>query len=466
MMPSAKLNRRGLLKGLAFGTGAAALAPLARMLVSEAHGVEPSAKRLVTVVTSNGMDFNQFAPLGWRGDDLKAKGVGNSDLINTRDFELPPQYEAFAPVKDKLLVLDGLPNRNGGGHTGSYVGLSCSANIGDAQQGGPGGVTFDQYVARHVSANTPFKAAVLGVSGKAETLTYTGTSASARGAPVAILCKPTASYAKLFGLVQGGGLADAERAKILLRRYSVMDAMKEDIKRLRGNLAGIEREKFDQFLVSVENSEARLRAIEDSSLAPGCGTVTAGFSDAETVEGRVQQNFEIAKSALSCGLTNVVTLCAGSSSTWDMPAGTFGFAQGFHGMGHGGGGGPAEFARWINFLAGLSVDLLQHLAQFPEGNGTMADNTVLLFLNDNGEQHHARYFRWPAIVVGGGQVIKADGRYVRYPVRTEQSETERSFAEFYNTLSRIFGAPIDNFGNFEGGTNREPNNGPLPELLV
>jgi len=136
------ISRRNLLKGLSFGAGATVLSPLTERLLSEARGEAGKIKRLVVVLNGNGMHYDNFIPLGYRGNDLKAKRLNDSSLISATDFELPPMYSNLAPLRDRLLLVDGLPNRNGAGHTGFYVGLSCVPNIGTGEDGPPGGITL------------------------------------------------------------------------------------------------------------------------------------------------------------------------------------------------------------------------------------------------------------------------------------------------------------------------------------
>ncbi len=40
------------------------------------------------------------------------------------------------------------------------------------------------------------------------------------------------------------------------------------------------------------------------------------------------------------------------------------------------------------------------LKAVPEGNGTMLDNTVIVYLSDNGVAHHGTHHQWLFIVIG------------------------------------------------------------------
>ncbi|MDB4653220.1 hypothetical protein OAE39_03000, partial [Akkermansiaceae bacterium] len=51
------------------------------------------------------------------------------------------------------------------------------------------------------------------------------------------------------------------------------------------------------------------------------------------------------------------------------------------------------------------------LKAMPEGNGTMLDNTVIVYTSDNGETHHSSGVNYPIVILGnlGGRL--QSGRY-------------------------------------------------------
>ena len=58
-------------------------------------------------------------------------------------------------------------------------------------------------------------------------------------------------------------------------------------------------------------------------------------------------------------------------------------------------------------------NLQEKLAAIPEGDGSMLDNTTLIYFSDVGDKHHASNREWPYIVIGdmGGR-LKTAGRYI------------------------------------------------------
>jgi hypothetical protein len=106
------------------------------------------------------------------------------------------------------------------------------------------------------------------------------------------------------------------------------------------------------------------------------------------------------------------------------------------------------------------ADLIRALEGVPEGDGTMWDHTALVYVNDNGEQHHAKYENWPAVVVGDlGGALPAGGRLLDYP--NFQQSNSRGLNQLWNTLATAMGVPTSDFG--AGG--RVPLTGLLDELV-
>lgn len=102
------------------------------------------------------------------------------------------------------------------------------------------------------------------------------------------------------------------------------------------------------------------------------------------------------------------------------------------------------------------------LDNVPEGNGTMLDNTIIVYLSDNGEKHHSEAREWPMLRVGGSNLgFKTDGRTVVYP--GWNNPNDRQASNLFNTLGHATGnTELNEFGN-EGALRIAK--GPLDELL-
>ena len=60
--------------------------------------------------------------------------------------------------------------------------------------------------------------------------------------------------------------------------------------------------------------------------------------------------------------------------------------------------------------------MVGRLEKIPEGNGTMMDNTVIVYMSDASDTHHSTAYEWPFVVLGNLKgKMNLGGRYISYP---------------------------------------------------
>jgi hypothetical protein len=108
---------------------------------------------------------------------------------------------------------------------------------------------------------------------------------------------------------------------------------------------------------------------------------------------------------------------------------------------------------------------MQKLQEIPEGNGTLLDRTVILYLSDNAETHHSTCYEWPFVLFGGPAAgLREGGRIVLYP---DYGKTgHKTINTLYNTLLYAAGGPRDDFGLLDPNLDQLMHRGPLTELLA
>ncbi|MDB4493467.1 hypothetical protein N9227_00355 [bacterium] len=187
-----------------------------------------------------------------------------------------------------------------------------------------------------------------------------------------------------------------------------------------------------------------------------------------TIEDRMEAHSEIAAGALISGLTNVVTIRTdGLGSQYNK----LGFVGGqVHGIGHGKvpeGAKSVDHARGL--IRGFQLDnvakIASKLAAIPEGDGTMLDNTTIIYFSDVGDKHHASNREWPFLVLGdmGGR-LKSAGQYIQYPHKGHAGH--HTIASWWMTLLQAAGKLQDGFGMKDKNVDPEAQRSPLKELLV
>jgi hypothetical protein len=87
--------------------------------------------------------------------------------------------------------------------------------------------------------------------------------------------------------------------------------------------------------------------------------------------------------------------------------------------------------------------MAKKFADIPEGNGTMLDNTMIVYMSCSSGDHHCAGHDWPVVLLGGmGKKLKA-GRYLEYPkVRQQRPPNCRELLPFLDARPRECKLPI------------------------
>lgn len=460
------LDRRTLLKGVSAGSGGLLLAPFLESVAARAAGTFVPPKRVIFVLFDNGWNAGGCAPMD---QDLNTKTTVSVPLAGK---ELPHDLKPFAPFQDRLTIVQGLHGRHCAmGHGSGFAALS-----GIKGHDAANGETIDAALAKINPGVIPLLA--LGILAGGNTATAYGISAWGRGAPIAFQCQPDRAYESLFGRV------GATRNDFLARK-NLLDFVAGDVQRLRKRIAGPEREQLDGHLAALE-SLSRRDGLLSERFANGELARHAPEQPAtkpEKMTELVAAQCEIASAALVAGLTNTVTISSGMGWINTLYTGITGFKT--HSIGHGQQDPETKLAGmevlmlYRHHIAKQAAGILARLQAVPEGEGTMLDNTLLVFASDCAETQHTSGANWPFAMVGTlGGTIKA-GQYLSYPlganangnkpqgeipirqIDTRSAPTNPAINALYCSLLHAAGKPRD---AFNGGSIAKAC-GPLPELL-
>src|SRR3954470_20994604 len=191
------------------------------------------------------------------------------------DYALTPVLEPLADFRDRMLVLSGLDQRQaaalgaeiGGDHprasaawlTGAHCKMTSGADL-------RAGISVDQVAAKEFGKYTQLASLeigldppdIVGACESAYSCAYYNTiSWRNETTPLPMENRPRAIFERLFG---DHGHTDAA-ARMALRQEdrSILDAVTNDVKRLRGKLGGSDRGKIDQYLDAVRDVERRIQ---------------------------------------------------------------------------------------------------------------------------------------------------------------------------------------------------------------
>jgi hypothetical protein len=454
---STHTTRRQILKVAGTGAGSVLLSPIIEQLAAQAAGEMVTRKRVIFVMQSNGIHPPHLYP---SGVERPKNGRPTNDTLETielADRTLHSAIDPLTPFKDRMALLHGLSGRIAvSDHSANHGALgACPANKGPMSQ------TIDSAIGDALPGIFPHVA--IGYGGSTEAMSYVY-SASGPGKAVPIICSPDLAFKSLFGSVaEGSGRASFDR------RTNLLDFMASDVKRLQGELVGDERQKLDRYLEAFESLHQRQKALvakadELKKHAPKLGEKQTTSTSSLILEAQ----FEIAAAALIAGLTNVVTLISGGGGQRFGSFPEFGIPD-LHHIGHGGSYGDKNYEQCFvelrRFHTKLIAGLAEKLQSIPEGNGTMLDNSVIVYLSDSGESHHPSLHEWPVLLLGNlGGKLKTNGRWYCFP--QYGAKEHRTMANLYCTLLHAVGKPRDKFGVPDVGLKDIDQTGPLSQLLV
>lgn len=461
-------TRRDFLRKSGLGAGAIALGPVLQQLQARAAGVVPQSPRFVFVVESNGVRPEQVAPSGVERKPRRQEPLnGPAELIDVslQDRELPYSLQPIQQWKDKITIVQGLSGRiAGGGHSNNFQALGAfGAGRAQGESKAVLGPTIDGALARQLGGIFPHVG--LGISKRLENSVVYSISAIGRNKPLPIIVKPDQAMGTLFGSV-----ADGHAKQEFLAQRNLLDFLRDDIKRVEKQLAGPEREQLAVYLSTFDtlsDRQSRLNEIEPTLRKHAPVADDKYVSAVET--DRLDAQFDLAAAALISGLTNVVTLSSAAGiRDFDICFTGLGLKKGKHHTGHGGSQNGMTWAETYDMIRRFHFDLIARLAKkleaVPEGDGTMLDNTVIVYLSDGAEGHHSRCWEWPFVILGNGGGRIRSGRYIDYPGYGQLGH--RTTANLYTTFLNIAGSSAERFGMADPNLKDLDQTGPLSELLA
>lgn len=425
------LPRRSLLRGLGIGLVAAPFLNLLSAPRSRAEGA--AARRLIVFFSPNGTVPKHWAPAG-------------TEL----DFTFPAGsiLEPLTPVKDKLIVVEGLDFFGADNHEGGMMAmLTGGGGLADES----GGASIDQFVAGKIGQESRFASLEFGVQTSAWGAgAQTRMSYSAPGSWVSPDDDPAHVYTRLFGDFMGG---DQAATALRTRRQRVVDLLVDEATALRSRLGSEERPKLDAHLEALAKVEKGLMggvgcAAPDAPAAINIGD-NASFPDITTMQ------IDMMVTALACDMTRVASLQCSHTISPTVPS-WLGIADGHHSLSHiddSNVAGVAQFVEAERWFAEQFAYLVQRLADTPEadGTGSMLDNSLVVWSKEMGDSRLHTCQGVPFVLAGGAGGRFKTGRYLKY-----QGE---SHGKLLVSLCQAMGLDTKTFGNPMVG------NGPLPGLV-
>jgi hypothetical protein len=281
------------------------------------------------------------------------------------------------------------------------------------------------------------------------------TSADGPGKAYPAERSPVTAYKRLFGNLLSTSGVPVEQ--VLAENRSLLDFMQTDIDKTMRRLSGAERMKLEQYLESVRSMEAGLSKLGDvkdacsKAPAPDAKVHNLQVSRGPVMPDVIRAHIDVAFNALQCGLTRVAAISVFGGSAAHNIYETLGDTKGHHQQCHD--RNDNMIAAIDTFIASQVAYMRQRLQAVPEGNGTMADNTLIMWLNTGGGWHHHGWENHAVVLLGSAGGYFRTGRFLLHPVG------KHCISDLFVSVANAMGVPITTFG--------DPMycKGPLPNLV-
>lgn len=251
--------------------------------------------------------------------------------------------------------------------------------------------SFDVNMGRILSDGMPFMYVNLGVHSNGN-----GVLTKENGTEVPFQDNPFNAFNRLFGNLQSGGTGDP--------KLNVVDAHLEAVNALQSRLGSYERQRLDQHLTAIEETQQRLQDAADGGLSCDAASAPSEFPlEHSNFRQQAELQADIIALALQCNLTASCSLGLGNDGAeFSMPY--LDFQDTYHNSIHGGNGGDPTYPHYREtraHLSSLSAYLIGRLR-----DAGVLDSTVVCEVTDmgNGDAHGSNDV--PLIMAGGGGAIQ------------------------------------------------------------
>ncbi len=446
------IHRREFIKTTALGTATLAMTPsFNNWLAAPAQAAAPNAglpHRFVFIRKSNGNLPHQFSLPSFSDAQQKMDKEKQAFEVALDKHELPDWLKALDGHKDNMTILHGISmSVSGGGHY-SYSGCMGAYKAGRDVLSNIKWATVDFELAKLFPSPFGHVEMSLAVPHGRDKRTgiVSGYSAPAPQQRNYCYADPMTAYKELFKSVTNVDEVASDNA--------LLDYLHDqEARRLKG-LDGDERLKIsDQIdsLQSIRDRNMKVAALGDviRKHLPRIDPVHADGGPDATLPQKQAAFTDIIVAALASGLTNVVTYTIDDLGTPITTLPENDEKTNIHAVGHGQGGRSAFMRDVIKTHHMKQVEtLVTKLKAIPEGDGTVFDNTTIIYMPETGAGHHGPDNEAPMVIMTGRHSkLDLAGRYIRMPFHG--TEGHKTLSNWYTTLLNVYGNPIEHYGDLD-----------------
>ncbi|BBO22482.1 MAG: DUF1552 domain-containing protein [Fimbriimonadaceae bacterium] len=438
---SRSISRRQVLRGM----GTALALPMlegALPLSALAQSLRPAQRpnRIAFLFVPNGVNMEHWTP-------------ATEGALDT----LPTVLEPLQPLKSEFQVLTGLAQRNAfalgdgpGDHARSsaawLTGVHPKKTAGSDIQNG---ISADQVASQHIGGRTRLPSLELGcergaVSGNCDSGYSCAYSSSiswrSPTTPMPKEVNPRMVFERLFG---DSELADESLQKRRKQRISILDLVAEDAAELKRKLGSRDKLKIEEYFTSVRDIESRLERMEESEAKlVKMGQKPTGVPSDYGEHVRLMGDMMIL--AFQADLTRISTFMFANEGS-NRNYRNIGISDGHHDISHHGKQvEKLEKKRRIDrFHVEQLAYILNRMRSIREVEGTLLDNTMLLYGGGIGDGDRHNHDDLPILLAGRGAGKLMPGRHVRFRQGTPLNNL------FLSMLDKV-GVDVEQLGDSTG----------------
>lgn len=426
------LTRRRFLRNA--GISAAALPFLTGLPSVSGAALDPKPRRLIVVFSANGVV----------GDAMWPDAEGPIEKFK-------PILEPLEPLRSRVTTLRGVNNNVRGLGDNHMRGISClltgnelfPGNIvgggGSTPAGWAKSISLDQQLKNQLQKNeqtrTVFGSLEFGVAVPNRSDTWTRMCYAGPNQPVAPISDPRQMVDKLYG-------ETADKQSLL----SIVDGVKDDLKRVSGKLSPEDRELMQRHLELIAQMQTQLELADANDSrhhpVPDVDPQIELVNDNTPQVSRLQ--IDLLVNSLANNMARVATLqymrsVSQARMKW------LDVEEGHHGLSHEPDKNMDAQNKLIKinqWFAGELAYLAQQLADTPEPGGvggSMLDNTLIVWTNELGKGNSHSHTDVPFVLIGGENLGIKQGRAIDFKPKVSHNRLLLS-------LSKAMGHELETFG--------------------
>lgn len=424
-MTSRFLSRRRWMQGALAGVAGLGIGSLGRLNALGQGTAAP--KRVVFWTTQHGppRETWKFAPAG-----LGAQGSASITGLAPGDFSRV--YEPLHRVREDVCVLEGLSmmscmidrtgSNNNHGISWSNLLVNVQSNADDPFVGTrednlhprPGGISIDQYIGQQTGGGRRFDSLVWSDGGGRFGSKF-AFSSNELGQWIVPNEDPMDAYGRLMGtglLMPSDGepepVAPTREDQLRAARFRAYNLALANFDRVAPELSTADQESLIAHRNQLERLGLRFQQDggDDGGFMVSCRPEFTASGD------RVDDFFRLATIALACDATRVIAMDArqlrgsqiGGSDSDDVHQA---FAHGSDAN------ATRMMENYYRYHADQLASFIEYLRSVPEGDGTLLDNTLVMWIPELSTGSHM-FDDVPTIIAGGRGSGFEPGRYIRY----------------------------------------------------